>query len=96
MTEHLIIPELLAFSKVSWDKLSKEDQDLVKKTGRGAQAEQRVLWYEAEKIALDRMNEVGTDIVMQIDKQPFRDAVKPIWEKYGAKYADMTKRIAAV
>ena len=39
---------------------------------------------------------VGTDIVTSIDKQPFRDAVKPVWEKYGAKYAEMTKRIAAV
>ena len=27
MTEHLIIPELLVFSKVSWDKLSKDDGD---------------------------------------------------------------------
>ena len=55
-----------------------------------------MLWYEAEKVALDKMKEVGTEVVMQIDKQPFRDAVKPVWDKYGAKYADMTKRIAAV
>ena len=96
MTEHLIIPELLVFSKASWAKLSPEDQALVKKFGREAQAEQRVLWYEAEKTALDKMKEVGTDIVTTIDKQPFRDAVKPVWDKYGAKYADMTKRIAAV
>lgn len=96
MTEHLIIPELLVFSKVSWDKLSKDDQTLVRKFGREAQAEQRVLWYEAEKAALDKMKEVGTEIVTSIDKQPFRDAVKPVWDKYGAKYAEMTKRIAAV
>ncbi|CAN5310354.1 TRAP transporter substrate-binding protein [soil metagenome] len=96
MTEHLIIPELLVFSKVSWDKLSKDDQALVKKFGREAQAEQRVLWYAAEKTALDKMKEVGTEMVMQIDKKPFQEAVKPVWEKYGAKYADMTKRIAAV
>jgi len=96
MTEHLIIPELLVFSKVSWDKLSKDDQALVKKFGREAQAEQRVLWYEAEAKALDKMKEVGTEVVTSIDKQPFRDAVKPVWDKYGAKYAEMTKRIAAV
>ncbi|HEY8334732.1 MAG TPA: TRAP transporter substrate-binding protein [Tardiphaga sp.] len=96
MTEHLIIPELLVFSKASWDKLSKEDQALVKKAGREAQAEQRVLWYAAEKTALDKMKEVGTQIVMQIDKKPFQEAVKPVWDKYGAKYAEMTKRIAAV
>jgi tripartite ATP-independent transporter DctP family solute receptor len=96
MTEHLIIPELLVFSKVSWNKLSKEDQELVKKFGREAQAEERVLWYQAEKEALDKMKQVGTEIVTDIDKKPFQDAVKPVWEKYGAKYAEMTKRIAAV
>ena len=96
MTEHLIIPELLVFSKTSWDKLSKDDQALIRKLGREAQAEQRVLWYEAEKVALAKMKEVGTEVVLQLDKKPFQDAVKPVWEKYGAKYADMTKRIAAV
>ncbi|MBC7578398.1 TRAP transporter substrate-binding protein [Tardiphaga sp.] len=96
MTEHLIIPELLVFSKASWDKLSKDDQVLVKKFGREAQAEQRVLWYEAEKTALDKMKEVGTDVITTIDKKPFQEAVKPVWDKYGAKYAEMTKRIAAV
>jgi hypothetical protein len=34
--------------------------------------------------------------VTQIDKKPFQEAVKPVWEKYGAKYAEMTKRITAV
>lgn len=96
MTEHLIIPELMVFSKASWNKLAKEDQELIRKSAKEAQAEQRVLWYEAEKTALTKMKEVGTNVVTDIDKQPFRDAVKPIWAKYGAKYADMTKRIAAV
>ena len=96
MTEHLIIPELLVYSKASWSKLTPEDQALVKRFGKEAQAEQRVLWYAAEKTALDKMKEVGTDVVTSIDKAPFRDAVKPVWDKYGAKYAEMTKRIAAV
>lgn len=29
-TEHLIIPEILVFSKAAFDKLSEEDQELVK------------------------------------------------------------------
>ena len=28
--------------------------------------------------------------------EPFRDAVKPVWDKYGAKYAEWIKRIDAV
>ena len=30
------------------------------------------------------------------DKKPFQDAVKPVWDKYGAKYTDMIKQIQAV
>ena len=29
-------------------------------------------------------------------RKPFQDAVKPVWDKYGAKYAPMVKRIQAV
>ena len=36
-TNHLIIPELLVVSKATWDKLSKDDQALLKKFGREAQ-----------------------------------------------------------
>ncbi|MDB5577074.1 MAG: C4-dicarboxylate transporter [Bradyrhizobium sp.] len=96
MTEHLIIPELLVFSKISWQKLTPADQALIKKAAKEAQAEQRVLWYEAENAALDKMKAAGTQMIMDVDKKPWQDAVKPVWDKYGAKYAEMVKRIDAV
>jgi tripartite ATP-independent transporter DctP family solute receptor len=96
MTEHLIIPELLVFSRISWQKLSPADQALVMKFSKEAQAEQRVLWYEAENAALDKMKAAGTQMIMDVDKKPWQDAVKPVWDKYGTKYAEMIKRIDAV
>ncbi|MET3838033.1 TRAP transporter substrate-binding protein [Bradyrhizobium sp. OAE829] len=96
MTEHLIIPELLVFSKISWQKLTPADQALIKKLSKECQAEQRVLWHEAEKVAIDKMKAAGTEMIMDVDKKPWRDAVKPVWDKYGAKYAEMVKRIDAV
>src|SRR3954469_15434944 len=44
LTGHLIIPEMFVFSKVSWDKLSPQDQALIKKRSREVQMEQRQLW----------------------------------------------------
>src|SRR6188474_3233363 len=41
LTGHLMIPEILVFSKRIWATLSKEDQDLIKKVSREAQQEQR-------------------------------------------------------
>src|SRR6188474_379466 len=40
MTEHLIIPELLVFSRISWQKLTPADQALIRKAAKEAQAEQ--------------------------------------------------------
>ena len=43
LTEHLIVPEILVFSRPTWDTLSKDDQALTKKLAREAQLEERRL-----------------------------------------------------
>src|SRR5205807_9146654 len=52
LTEHLIVPEVLVFSRRTWDALSPDDRALVKKFGREAQADERVLWTAYEKQAM--------------------------------------------
>ena len=55
-----------------------------------------MLWYEAENAAIAKMKAAGTEMIMEVDKKPWQDAVKPVWDKYGTKYAEMIKRIDAV
>src|SRR5215471_1884762 len=93
LTGHLMIPELLVFSKRTWTTLSKEDQDLIMKNAKEAQQEQRKLWYETEKKAIAQMMEAGAQINDVPDRKPFQDAVKPVWDKYGAQQAALIKRI---
>jgi tripartite ATP-independent transporter DctP family solute receptor len=94
--EHLIVPEMVVFSKKTWDSLSKADQALLIKFGREAQFEERALWVKYEKDAMDKARAAGITITEISDKKAFQDAVKPVWDKYGPKYADMIKRIQAV
>jgi tripartite ATP-independent transporter DctP family solute receptor len=96
LTEHLIVPEMLVLSKKAWNALSKDDQVLMMKFGREAQLEERTLWAEYEKQALDKARTAGIQIVEIADKKPFQDAVKPVWDKYGSKFTDMIKRIQSV
>jgi len=96
LTEHLIVPEILVLSKRTWDAMSADDRALVKKFGREAQGEERVLWVAYEKKAFDKMKEANIDVEQVADKKAFQDAVKPVWEKYGPKYAELIKRIQAV
>src|SRR5215475_3752771 len=96
MTGHLMIPEILVFSKKIWDSLSKDDQALISKAGKEAQQEQRKLWYEMEAKSVAQMKEAGVEIIPIVDKKPFQDAVKPVWDKYGAQYAVLIQRIQDV
>jgi len=96
LTEHLIVPEMVVFSKRIWNQLSKADQTLLLKLGKEAQQEERVLWNEYEAKALAKMKESGITVVKITDKKPFQDAVKPVWDKYAPQFADVIKRIEAV
>jgi tripartite ATP-independent transporter DctP family solute receptor len=95
-TEHLMIPEVLVFSKRVWETLSKEDQDLIKKLGKKTQLYQRTLWYEMEEKAIADMKANGVEIVKIEDKSAFQESVKPIWDKYGAQFGDLIQEIQAV
>jgi tripartite ATP-independent transporter DctP family solute receptor len=92
LTGHLIIPEILVFSKASWDKLSKDDQALIMKLSRDAQMEQRQLWDAMVAESVAKLKAGGVTFV-EVDKKVFYDATKPVREKYGAKHADLIKRI---
>ena len=94
-TNHLIIPEILVMSKVTWDKLSPADQALVKKDAREAQLEQRVLWDKAVADYTAKLKAEGVEFI-NIDNKPFYDATAPVRAKYGADYAALMKRIEAV
>ncbi|HWX85206.1 MAG TPA: TRAP transporter substrate-binding protein [Xanthobacteraceae bacterium] len=96
LTEHLIVPEILVFSRATWDGLSKDDQALIKKLAREAQLDERQLWKKVEAEAMAKMKASGIEVDTVGDKTPFENAVKPVWDKYGAKYADLIKRIQAV
>ena len=94
-TNHLIIPELLVVSKATWDKLSKDDQALLKKFGREAQMEQRALWDKSVAENTAKLKSAGVEFIT-VDNKPFYEATAPVRAKYGANYAELIKRIEAV
>jgi TRAP-type C4-dicarboxylate transport system substrate-binding protein len=92
LTGHLIIPEIFVYSKVSWDKLSKADQDLIRKYSREAQLEQRKLWDSYVGEATGKLKAAGIQFV-KADKDAFFKATQPVRDKYGSKYSSLIKRI---
>jgi tripartite ATP-independent transporter DctP family solute receptor len=97
-TGHLMIPEILVFSKKVWETLSPEDQELIKKLAKEAQLEQRELWMAKEQESIEDMkahNVTITEITPE-EKKRFQDAMKPVWDQYGSKYTALLEEIQAV
>ena len=98
LTEHLILPEPIVISKATWDKLSPDQQALVKKLAREAQAEERVLWDKKSAESETKLKASGVEFIALApdQKKAFYDATAEVRAKYGAPYADLIKRIEAV
>ncbi len=93
-TNHLIIPEIFVMSKIAYDKLSKADQDLIKKLSREAQMEQRGMWDKAVAENVVKLKAAGIEFVT-VDQKPFFDATAPVRAKYGEKLVDLMAKIEA-
>lgn len=96
LTEHLMVPEIFVFSKKVWDTLSPLDQQLIRKASALAVEKERALWAAREQKSLATIKSMGYQVITDIDKTPFIKATAPVREKFGAKYADLLKRIEAV
>jgi TRAP-type C4-dicarboxylate transport system substrate-binding protein len=98
LTGHLILPEPVVISKTTWEKLTPEQQALVKKLAREAQFEERKLWDEKSASSEAKLKAAGVEFITLTDaeKKEFVDATAPVRAQYGAPYADLIKRIEAV
>jgi tripartite ATP-independent transporter DctP family solute receptor len=97
LTEHSLSPEVLVMSKKSFDKLSAEDKALVRAAAKESVAKMRELWDAREK-ASEAKVKAGGAVVNAVEKQPFIDAMKPVYDKFvtDAKLKEMVAAIQAV
>ncbi|MBY8975932.1 TRAP transporter substrate-binding protein [Rhodobacteraceae bacterium NNCM2] len=96
ITEHLIIPECVCVSKMSWDKLSAEDQAAVKKAARDSATLQRKLWEERSAASRKKVEEAGVKVNEVEDKAAFQAAMKPVFDKFLAANPDYAEFIAKI
>ncbi len=97
LNEHLIVPEALVMSKVSWDKLLPEDQALIRQAAKDSVPVNRELWAAREKVSEEKVRAAGVEVISGIDKTPFIEAMVPVYEKHAntPKLQDLVTRIQA-
>lgn len=94
-TAHVIVPDILVMSRRAWDRLSKEEQQLIKTSAKETQKRQRVLWNAAEAKSLEIMKAGGMEIVEFSDQAKLRELTAPVRENHGKQYKDLIARIKA-
>ncbi|RGP36905.1 TRAP transporter substrate-binding protein [Pseudotabrizicola alkalilacus] len=97
LNQHLIVPEVLVMSKASYDKLSAEDQALVVQAAKDSIPVNRELWAAREKESEAKVRAAGVEVISEIDKTPFIEAMVPVYEKHAntPKLQDLVTRIQA-
>jgi len=94
LTEHSMAPEVLAFSKIVWDKLSKDEQGMIRKAAKDSVPYMRKLWEEREVKSRKTVEAAGVQVITLPDKQEFVDAMKPVYARFAdtPKLKDLVKR----
>ena len=97
LDEHTLVPEAFVMAKSSWDKLTPEDQAIFKAAAKESVARQRELWTAKVKESRAKVEAAGSQITTP-DKQPFIDAMGPVYEKHvkDDKLKAMVEAIKAV
>jgi tripartite ATP-independent transporter DctP family solute receptor len=97
LDEHLIVPEVLVMSQMAWNRLSAEDQEMVRQAARDAVPFMREQWQAREAASQEIVRAAGVQIVEDIDKTPFIEAMVPVYERHVTTDAlrDLVARIQA-
>lgn len=93
--EHTRVPEMQLVSAHTWEKLSEEDQEIILECAKESARLERRLWKLQEKQSQEKAVKNGT-VVIEIsdeEKERFRAAVEPVYQKYCGEYMDIIERI---
>jgi TRAP-type transport system periplasmic protein len=81
-------------SKITFRRLSPEDQQLLRDAAVEAGKLQRQLMVDSDKEVLAEIKKISTMQVNDVDRKPFLKAVAPVFEKWEAQpFGDFVKRV---
>ena len=93
--EHTRVPEIQLCSKVIWDQLDDSDRQIISECAKESALYERNLWQDREKSSREIAEKSGITLyeLSAEEKQRFRDAVMPVYEKYCKNQMELVKKI---
>jgi tripartite ATP-independent transporter DctP family solute receptor len=93
---HTRVPEIVVASKITFDKLSPEDQKIILQAAKDSVATQRKAWEDKEKASEEKVRAAGNFITEVPDNSAFQAAVQPMYDKLSAELKAIVEKIRAV
>jgi tripartite ATP-independent transporter DctP family solute receptor len=96
LDQHSRIPDVLVASTAIWNSLSEDERRWIQQAATESVAVQRRIWDEDSAHAMTELRAAGVQI-HEVDPAPFREAVRPVMERYTqGPLGDLVRRIEAV
>ncbi len=89
---HARVPEIVMISAATMDRLSPEDQALVREAALASVPVQAALWAALVEESREAVVAAGSEIIT-VDISEFQAAMDPVYEKYGPEFGDLLQRI---
>ncbi len=97
---HNIQPEIIIASKMTWDKLSSEDQQIIRDAIKVGMDYQRQIWKEAEQKSEELLKASGVTFYepTEDEMEAFRNSCQAMYEnaELGKPYEEFVKRVREV
>jgi tripartite ATP-independent transporter DctP family solute receptor len=95
LSEHLRIPGVLFMSKKSWDKLSAEDQKVIKEAALESEKTQLKEYDKFSQTAMDKVKEAGNNVyeLSEEERNKFRESVQSLYDENESTYGELFKAI---
>lgn len=93
--EHTRVPELQLAARSTWEKLPEEYRAVIRECAEESARYERTLWKEREVLSEKKIRDAG-GVITQLtseEKERFRAAVMPMYQKYCSDYTDVIERI---
>ncbi|MDE2571662.1 MAG: TRAP transporter substrate-binding protein [bacterium] len=94
LTRHVYNATLFMASKPKLAAMSPADQEVIRRAGAGASAYWLNLMGQADKDAAAFAKHQGVQII-EVDREAFRKAMAPVYDKFKAKFGDLLPKILA-
>ncbi len=95
VVEHTRVPDIQVASLRTWNALPEEYREIILECAKESAAYQRNLWVRNDIFARATVIDSGCEVIFlnSDDKQAFREAAAPLYEKYCGEYMDLIETI---